>query len=102
MHQRTTVAATERRHLIGIIDGLVEGIILLNTRRQIVWANDTALAMHGVSELAGLGGTVAAYRKRFALRGQGGRLVLLRGEAKVHDLLLASQARFAAGRPRPT
>lgn len=68
MKQVSTVFTTERRHLLEIIDGLIEGIILLDMNRHIAWANDTALAMHGAANLAGLGGTVAGYRKRYTLR----------------------------------
>ncbi len=68
MKQVSTVFTTERRHLLEIIDGLIEGIILLDMNRHIAWANDTALRMHGAAELADLGGTAAGYRKRYALR----------------------------------
>ncbi|MBV7482449.1 PAS domain S-box protein [Bordetella sp. BOR01] len=67
MH-KASVFTAEGRHLLEIIDGMIEGVILLDPSRHIVWANGTALAMHGVSDLAGLGGTAAGYRKRFALR----------------------------------
>ncbi|HYG43937.1 MAG TPA: helix-turn-helix transcriptional regulator [Bordetella sp.] len=67
MH-KASVFTTERRHLLEIIDGMIEGIILLDPGRHIIWANDTALAMHGVSDLAHLGGTAAGYRRRYALR----------------------------------
>lgn len=59
---------TSMRYLREIIDGLIEGILLLNAKGHITWANDTALAMHGVSLLADLGGTEAGYRKRYGLR----------------------------------
>ena len=75
MQQSATVFTTERRHLLEIIDGLVEGIILIDANRHIAWANDTALAMHGVSDLAELGGTAAGYRKHFALRGHNQRVL---------------------------
>ena len=53
MKKTATAFTTERRHLLEIIDGLIEGIILLDNNRHIAWANDTALAMHGVADLAG-------------------------------------------------
>ena len=68
MKKTATAFTTERRHLLEIIDGLIEGIILLDNNRHIAWANDTALAMHGVADLAGLGGTAAGYRKAYTLR----------------------------------
>lgn len=68
MNKTATAFTTERRHLLEIIDGLIEGIILLDNNRHIAWANDTALAMHGAADLAGLGGTAAGYRKAYTLR----------------------------------
>jgi len=67
MKKNSTVFTTERRHLLEIIDGLIEGIILLDMNRHIAWANDTALSMHGVADLAALGGTAAGYRKIYTL-----------------------------------
>ncbi len=57
-----------RRQLQQIIAGLTEGVILIEPDQGIAWANDTALAMHGVAEVAALGGTVDEYRARFRLR----------------------------------
>src|SRR3546814_535832 len=68
MKKGSTVFTAERRHLLEIIDGLTEGILLLDLNRHIAWANDTALAMHGAPDLDGLGGTAAGYRKRYTLR----------------------------------
>ena len=76
MKQVSTVFTTERRHLLEIIDGLIEGIVLLDTNRHIAWANDTALSMHGAAELADLGGTAAGYRKRYTLRYRNQRKLL--------------------------
>ncbi len=76
MKQASTVFTTERRHLLEIIDGLVEGIVLLDPDRRIAWANDTALDMHGVADLADLGGTAAGYRKRYELRYRNQRKLL--------------------------
>lgn len=59
---------TDRKHLQQIISGLGEGIILIDPDRSIVWANETALTMHGVDDLAGLGKTAGDYRRRFRLR----------------------------------
>ncbi|WP_025137305.1 helix-turn-helix transcriptional regulator [Achromobacter sp. DH1f] len=56
-----------RQHLQRIIAGLNEGIILIEPDGAIAWANDSALALHGVEMLQGLGQTPAGYRKRFAL-----------------------------------
>ena len=56
------------RHLRQIIDGLDEGVILIDPDQSLLWANDAALAMHGVQEIAELGTTVDEYRARFQLR----------------------------------
>ncbi|SOE48900.1 PAS domain S-box protein [Orrella dioscoreae] len=76
MQQSTTAFTTERRHLLEIIDGLIEGIILLDTDRHIAWANDTALAMYGAANLLELGGTAAGFRKHYALRHRNGKPLL--------------------------
>jgi len=56
------------RHLRQIIIGLDEGVILIDPDQSLLWANDAALAMHGVEDLAALGATVDEYRDRFRLR----------------------------------
>ncbi|MEG3175482.1 PAS domain S-box protein [Sphingomonas sp. RB3P16] len=56
------------RHLRQIIVGLDEGVILIDPDQSLLWANDAALAMHGVTEIAQLGATVDDYRNRFQLR----------------------------------
>ncbi|MFC7691397.1 PAS domain-containing protein [Paeniroseomonas aquatica] len=43
-------------------------MILIDPDQRIVWANQPALDMHGVTDLAGLGGTATGYRDRFELR----------------------------------
>jgi PAS domain S-box-containing protein len=58
----------DRRQLQQIIAGLSEGVILIDPDQTIVWANDAALAMHGVTRLEDLGVTVTEYRERFELR----------------------------------
>lgn len=59
---------TDRRQLHQIIAGLTEGVILVEPDQRIVWANEAALAMHGVATLAELGADVTEYRERFRLR----------------------------------
>ncbi|KQM22063.1 PAS domain S-box protein [Novosphingobium sp. Leaf2] len=56
------------RHLRQIIVGLDEGVILIDPDQSLLWANDAALAMHGVEQIADLGATVDEYRARFQLR----------------------------------
>ncbi|MDH7795366.1 MULTISPECIES: helix-turn-helix transcriptional regulator [unclassified Beijerinckia] len=58
----------DRRQLQEIISGLGEGILLIDRAEGIVWANDKALSLHGVTELAELGTTAADYRARFQLK----------------------------------
>jgi PAS domain-containing protein len=60
--------SADRRQLQQIIAGLTEGIILIDPDRSIVWANETALAIHGASTLAELGAMVEDYCKIFTLR----------------------------------
>ncbi|ONG54935.1 helix-turn-helix transcriptional regulator [Pseudoroseomonas deserti] len=55
-------------HLRQIVAGVSDGVILVSPDHRIVWANDRALAVHGVETLAELGGTAAGYRARFELR----------------------------------
>lgn len=56
------------RHLRQIIVGLDEGVILIDPDQSLLWANDAALAMHGVGSVEELGATVDEYRARFQLR----------------------------------
>ncbi|ACL61478.1 helix-turn-helix transcriptional regulator [Methylobacterium nodulans] len=58
----------DRRQLQMIIAGLGEGILLIDPVEGIVWANESALALHNVSHLSELGGSVAKYRERFELK----------------------------------
>lgn len=55
------------RQLQQIIAGLAEGVILVGTDRKIQWANEAALAMHGVRRIKDLGSTPAGYRRRYEL-----------------------------------
>ena len=59
---------TDRRQLQQIIAGLTEGVILIEPDQTILWANEAALGMHGVTELGALGRDVTEYRERFRLR----------------------------------
>lgn len=55
------------QHLQQIVSGLSEGIILIEPDQTICWANDAALALHGVDSIKDLGETAGQYRKRFQL-----------------------------------
>ncbi|WGS52952.1 helix-turn-helix transcriptional regulator [Paraburkholderia sp. D15] len=59
---------TDRRQLQQIITGLTEGVILVEPDQTIVWANQAALDMHGIDDIAQLGADVTEYRERFRLR----------------------------------
>ena len=58
----------DRTQLQQIIAGLTEGVLIINPDQTIAWANEAALAMHGVTSLKELGGTVSRYRERFELQ----------------------------------
>ena len=68
MNRTTKPEPSSRRHLQQIVAGLSEGVILVDARQTITWANEAALAMHGVADLAALGITVDEYRARFQLK----------------------------------
>jgi PAS domain S-box-containing protein len=76
----------DHRQLQQIIAGLTEGVILIATDRRILWANDAALAMHGVRRLKDLGATVGEYRGRFRLRYRNNRPVK-RGKYPIERVL---------------
>jgi PAS domain S-box-containing protein len=68
MSQDVLTTETNRRQLQQIIAGLSDGVILLEADKTILWANDAALAMHGVSRVNQLGANAEEYAKRFNLR----------------------------------
>ena len=68
MSQDVLTTETNRRQLQQIIAGLTDGVILLDPDQCILWANDAALAMHGVERIGDLGANAKEYAKRFALR----------------------------------
>ncbi|WP_266183275.1 helix-turn-helix transcriptional regulator [Dyella humicola] len=67
MGAKTSRPKVDRGQLQQIIAGLTEGILLLDPDHSIVWANETALAIHGVDKLADLGANATQYRKHFIL-----------------------------------
>jgi PAS domain S-box-containing protein len=68
MSQDVLTTETNRRQLQQIIAGLSDGVILLELDQTLLWANDAALAMHGVGQIGDLGANAREYAKRFALR----------------------------------
>ena len=57
----------QQSQLQQIVSGLSEGVILIGPDQRITWANEAALAMHGVTAIEQLGHDVATYRKNYAL-----------------------------------
>jgi PAS domain-containing protein len=51
-----------------IVAGLPQGVIIVSPDKTIIWANESALAMHGVKSVKDLGDTISDYRGRFELR----------------------------------
>ncbi|HEX4549515.1 helix-turn-helix transcriptional regulator [Pseudomonas sp.] len=68
MSQEVLTTETNRRQLQQIIAGLSDGVILLELDQSVLWANEAALAMHGVSRMGELGSNAEEYAKRFSLR----------------------------------
>jgi PAS domain S-box-containing protein len=68
MDKTTATPQADRRQLQQIIAGLTEGVVLIDPDRSMVWANETALAIHDVTTLAELGPTATDYCKKFVLR----------------------------------
>jgi PAS domain S-box-containing protein len=70
---RTSLAGGTLRHLEQLIGDLSAGVILIDLSGTIIWCNDAALTMHGVSSAEELGGTADEYATRFALSLPSGR-----------------------------
>ncbi|OCR23938.1 LuxR family transcriptional regulator [Pseudomonas syringae] len=68
MSQAVLESETNRRQLQEIISGLSDGVLLIELDKTIVWANEAALAMHGVDKVGQLGTDASDYASRFALR----------------------------------
>jgi PAS domain S-box-containing protein len=81
-------ARASRAHLQAIIAALDQGVMLIDPAGGIVWANQAALAAHGVPDREALGGTIDAHQARFTLRYRNNRPV----EGAAHPL-----ERLAAG-----
>ena len=54
--------------LAQVVAGLSEGVILIEADHTLSYANEAALAMHGVADLGDLGATITEYRANFVLR----------------------------------
>jgi len=93
--------SADRTQLQQIIGGLTEGVILVDPDQTIAWANQKALALHGVTELADLGTSVSEFRKRFVITTTDSHKLppgddpmgrLLAGEAFNEDVVEVAQA----------
>ncbi len=60
------------RYLQRIVSEFSDGVLLIETDKTIIWANETALDMHGVRTVDELGNTVFEYCRRFDLRYRNG------------------------------
>ena len=95
-----------RAQLHRIVEGLSDGVILIEPDGRIVWANKAAIEMHGCTALSELGRTVKEYERRFNLTLRGGHALsaaaypmarLCRGEAFEHLIVNVHKA----GQPEP-
>lgn len=59
--------ANEADRMVQVVAAMSEGVILVEPDQTISYANEAALAMHGVPTLDDLGETVAEYRRNFVL-----------------------------------
>ncbi|MDQ2762392.1 MAG: helix-turn-helix transcriptional regulator [Pseudomonadota bacterium] len=66
-HNPNIVEQPDRAQLHRIVEGMSDGVVLLQPDGQITWANQAALLMHGCKNLSELGGTVKGYEQRFEL-----------------------------------
>ncbi len=57
-----------RRQIQQIATNLTEGVILIDVDQTIRWANEAALAMHGVDQPAALGRTIDEYHAKFQVK----------------------------------
>jgi PAS domain S-box-containing protein len=64
-----------RSQLQLIIAGLTDGVILVEPDQSIAWANEAALAMHGVERTEQLGASVTDYRANFQLQYRNNHLI---------------------------
>ncbi|WP_028220564.1 helix-turn-helix transcriptional regulator [Paraburkholderia oxyphila] len=68
MDSASSKPQVDRRQLQQIVAGLTEGILLADPDGSIVWANETALSIHGINAVEDFGGSPAGFQKRFTLK----------------------------------
>jgi PAS domain S-box-containing protein len=69
-----------------IVSSLSEGIILVDESGELLWANDTALRIHGAASLPELGSDCADYATRYQLRYRNNHLLSVDGYPLVRVL----------------
>lgn len=74
-----------------LVQGISEGIVLMQRDKTLLWANDAMLAMHGVKQTTALGMTLTDYRKQFQMRFRNSHLI----KAGDYPLARALQGHFA-------
>lgn len=77
MNQAVLEKQTDRGQLQSIIGGLSDGVLLIEQDQTILWANEAALSMHGVSNGRQLGRNLKEYASRFSLRYRNNHAVAL-------------------------
>lgn len=75
MNDMSTHPVHLSRPLRQLVSGLDDGIVLVELDQTISWANERALALHGVTHIADLGADIDEYRKRFNVTYRNGRPV---------------------------
>ena len=76
--KKRAIQREDRTHLQQIISGLSDGVLIIDAGGAIAWANESALASHGVGKLSDLGATVKQYRQRYVLTFRNHRKLLAR------------------------
>lgn len=101
------ISGNTLHHLEQLIEGLSGGIILTDPAGTIVWANRSALAMHGVTSMEELGLTSDEFCRRFHLRDERHRRLqtrhypIMRALAgELFDNLLVEVAAIGTDEPR--
>jgi PAS domain S-box-containing protein len=62
-----SVSGGTLRHLEELVGAMSAGVILIDLSGAIIWANEAALGMHGLTAMSELGATADEYAQRFSL-----------------------------------
>ena len=63
----SSIVGSTLRHLEELVGAMTGGVILIDLSGAILWANEAALTLHGITKTAELGATADEYAQRFAL-----------------------------------